>query len=66
MYNQNYNGKYHAIHFFIGYTTLLIIQISYKNGRKRLDNTKRSAIDAPKTISKRTMLKTGEATGDLL
>ena len=34
--------------------------------QKRLDHTKQSATDSLKTVSKRRILKTAEATGDLI
>ena len=40
--------------------------LSNKYGKKLLDNTKRSTIDAIKTASKRAIQKTAEATGDLI
>ena len=40
--------------------------LSNKHGKKLLDNTKRSTIDAIKTASKRAIRKTAEATGDLI
>ena len=39
--------------------------LSNKYGKKLLDNTKKSAIDAIKTASKRAIQKTAEATGDV-
>ena len=39
--------------------------LSNKYGKKLLDNTKKSAIDAIKTASKRAIQKTAEETGDL-
>ena len=40
--------------------------LSNKYGKKLLDNTKKSTIDAIKTASKRAIQKTAEATGDLI
>ena len=40
--------------------------LSGKYIQKRLDHTKQSATDAPKTALKRAIQKTAEATGDLI
>ena len=40
--------------------------LSNKYGQKPLDNAKKSAADAIKTASKRTIQKTAEATGNLI
>ena len=40
--------------------------LSTKYGQKIIDTTKKSAMDAIKTASKRTIQKTAEATGDLI
>ena len=40
--------------------------ISNKYDKKLIDNTKRSTIDTIKTASKRAIVKTAEATGDLI
>ena len=40
--------------------------MSNKYGKKLVDTTKKSATDAIKTASKRTIQKTAEATGDLI
>ena len=40
--------------------------LSNKYGQKRLDSAKKSTTDVIKTISKRAIQKTAEATGDLI
>ena len=45
---------------------LLKIWVSGKYSKKHLDYAKQSAIDALKTISKRAIQKTAEATGDFI
>ena len=40
--------------------------LSNKYGQKRLDSAKKSTTDAIKTVSKRAIQKTAEATGDLI
>ena len=40
--------------------------LSNKYGQKRVDTAKKSATDALKTASKRSIQKTAEATGDLV
>ena len=40
--------------------------LSYKYSQKRLDSTKKFTTDAIKTVSKKAIQKTAEATGDLI
>ena len=45
---------------------LIFFVLSKKYGQKLLESTKKSTIDAIKTVSKRAIGKTAEATGELI
>ena len=51
---------------FLSFTRNIGKNISNKHGQKLGDTSTKSAIDATKTASKRTIQKTAETTGDLL
>ena len=51
---------------FMSFTKNIGKNLSNKYNQKIIDTTKKSTIDAIKAISKRTIQKTAEATGDLI
>ena len=51
---------------FLSFAKNMGKSLSNKYSQKRLDSAKKSTTDAIKTVSKRTIQKTAEATGDLI
>ena len=51
---------------FLSFAKNMSKSLSNKYGQKLLDSAKKSATDAIKTVSKRAIQKTAEATGDLM
>ena len=51
---------------FLSFAKNICKDLSNKYGQKRVDTAKKSATDALKTASKRSIQKTAEATGDLV
>ena len=51
---------------FLSFAKIMRKSLSNKCGQKLLDSAKKSATDAIRTASKKTIQKTAEATGDLI
>ena len=53
-------------YWFLSFAKNIGKNLSNKYSQKRLDSAKQSTADAIKTVSKRAIQKTAEATGDLI
>ena len=56
----------YSIEWILSFTKNMGQSLSDKYGQKLLDSGKKSTMDAIKTVSKRAIKKTAEATGDLI
>ena len=56
----------YSIEWILSFTKNMGQSLSDKYGQKLLDSGKKSTMDAIKTVSKRAIQKTAEATGDLI